>query len=181
MNYVDHIKAYSRTMHRNVPPIAVMHPSYGYLGACTPRKGLIPPKGRWASTHAILRDSERAEIQALRKLEYRAPNMVMTALKGTLKKEPLARAYVISKVQEFNNTFLGNERGAISNYDGIVAGRGSFVTGQDVWMALTATLGGVTLSWYDSWVMAWTPGSVPSVTAYSNAGSGGAVRDATSN
>jgi len=181
MNWVEQINAYAKTMPKKMPPVQVGHPQFGDLGVCDPKKGLIPPRGRWASTNAILRDASREELKSLRNIENRAPSIVIAAIKGLLGREPMAMPYILSKIQEFNHLILGNERGAISTYDGIVAARGSFATAQDVWMALTATLGGVTLMWYDSWVLAWTPGSVPSVTAYTNGGTGGAVMTAVSN
>jgi hypothetical protein len=181
MNYVQLINNYAKTMPAMMPPIPVGHPKYGDLGMCYPRKGLIPPKGRWASTNAILNDASRNELKTLRKLEDRAPSIITTMIKGLLNREPLSMPYVISKIQEHAHLVFGNEHGAISTYDGIVTARGSYATAQDVWMALTATLGGVTLSWYDAGALAWTPGSVPSITAYSNGGTGGAVMNSASN
>src|SRR3972149_6948005 len=120
MNYVDLVNAYARTMPQNMPPVPIGHPRFGNLGMCEPGKGLVPPRGRWASTNAIIRDAGRNEIKTLRKLEDKAPSIVVTAIKGLLKREPLAMPYVLSKIQEFSHLILGNERGTITTYDGIV-------------------------------------------------------------
>jgi hypothetical protein len=166
MNFVELVDAHGRTMHKDQPPILVAHPIYGELGACVPNKGLVPPKNRWASTKAILRDSDRRTIQMLRRFEDHAPKFVFSALMALLAREPMAMPYVL---------------GAISTYDGIVTARGSGAL-QDVWMAMTATQTPVTLSWYDLMSFAnWVPMTAPSITAYTNGGTGGAVLDASSN
>lgn len=89
----------------------------------------------------------------------------MTALVALLMRDPLALPFVL---------------GAITTYDGIVSARGNG-NSQDIWMMMTTATGGVTLSWYDCFKQSWTPGAVPSVAAYTNAGTGGAVLDAASN
>ena len=165
MNFVELVNAYGRTVPKGAPPIMVAHPNYGELGTVEARKGFIPKRGRWASARAILRDANRNTIKLLRGIEDHAPKFVTAAIIAAIAKNPMALPYII---------------GTISTYDGIVAARGGNVY-QDYWMALTATFTPVTLSWYDTWKMAWTPGTVPTVTAYTNAGTGGAVLDATSN
>jgi hypothetical protein len=145
----------------------VAHPSYGALGTCQPGRGFVPHRGRWASTRAILRDADRSTVRTLRLIEDRAPSFVAAALAAAFLRDPLALPILLPAL------------GAISTYDGIVSARGSGAL-QDVWMQLTATVGGVTLMWYDTYKQAWTPGAVPSITAYTNAGTGGAVMDATS-
>jgi len=166
MNYVELINAHGRTMPQGAPPLPVVHPAYGYLGDCTPGKGLVPPNNRWASTKAIVRDSDRITIRMLRKLEDHAPKFMVAAAVALLAKEPMALPVVL---------------GAISNYDGIVSARGSGAL-QDVWMNMVGTQTPVTLSWYDLMSFAsWQPMTAPSFAAYTHAGTGGAVTDAASN
>jgi hypothetical protein len=112
-----------------------------------------------------LRDAERAQIKRLRKIEDVAPGFVTAAIVAALVREPLA---------------IGPIMGTISTYDNIVSARGNQAY-QDYWMMLTAAMTPVSSVWHDTWKMAWTPGAVPTVTAYTNAGTGGAVLDATSN
>ena len=57
-------------MHREHPPLPVYHPAYGYLGACTPEKGFVPPKNHWWSTRLIIKDSDRRLIRLIRRLEH---------------------------------------------------------------------------------------------------------------
>lgn len=157
MNFVEAINSYGRTMPKGAPPIDVIHPNYGALGGVS-HKGFTPRRGRWASTRAILRDSDRKTVKDMRRLEDCAPKAIMAGVLAMLAKDPLAMAAIL---------------GAISNYDGIVAARGGGL-GQDLWMTIPSFTP-VTTSWYDTWQMARVPGSVPSVTAYTNAGTGGAV------
>jgi hypothetical protein len=165
-NFVELVDSYGRTVPKGAPSIMVAHPFYGYIGECHPEKGFRPKRGRWASTQAILRDSDRKIVKVLRGLEDRAPAFVAAALAAALTKNPLS---------------LPTMMGAISTYDGIVAARGGGAY-QDVWWALVSAFGTpVTLCWYDTWKMTWSPGAVPTVTAYTNAGTGGAVMDAASN
>jgi hypothetical protein len=163
MNFVELVNSHARTMPEKAAPIIVAHPNYGELGSIS-RKGFEPVKGRWVSANAIMRDSSKFEVETLRRIENLG-HSIGSQLYKVLKKYPILMPQILQ---------------AISTYDGIVASRGGG-TGHDYWMAMTATLGGVTLSWYDSWVTAWTPGSVPSVTAYSNGATGGAVMNAASN
>jgi hypothetical protein len=163
MNFVNLVNAYGRTMPKAAPPIIVAHPNYGELGSLS-KKGFEPVKGRWASANAIMKDSSNFEIKTLRRIEDFG-HSIGNQLYKTLKKYPILMPQILQ---------------AISTYDGIVSSRGGG-TGHDYWMAMTATLGGVTLSWYDSWVTAWTPGSVPSVTSYADSGTGGAVMNSASN
>lgn len=143
MNFVELVDAHGRTMPKGAPPIMVAHPIYGLLGHCTPEKGFVPAKNRWWSTRAILRDSDRNIIRAIRRLE--------------------------------------GQKGAISNYDGIVTARGSGAM-QDVWMQMMASQTPASGVWYDLMNFAtWQPMTAPSITAYVNAATGGAVLDATSN
>jgi hypothetical protein len=113
-----------------------------------------------------MRDSHRNVIKLLQRFEKIAPKFAVAAVAASMMRDPFALPTII---------------GAISTYDGIVAARGTGSGNQDVWMALTAAIGGVTTSWYDTSMAAWTPGSVPSITAYTNAATGGAVMDAASN
>jgi hypothetical protein len=166
LTFLDLVNGYGRTMPRRAPPIPVWHPTYGELGVCTPERGLVPPKRHWASVKAILRDADRATIRRLRWFEDRAPAFAVAGLAAALIRDPLLLPLAL---------------GTISNYDGIVEARGSGAL-QDVWMAMTATQTPVTLSWYDLMAFAsWVPMTSPSFTAYTNAGTGGAVTDATSN
>lgn len=143
MNFVELVDAHGRTMPRGAPPIMVAHPIYGLLGYCTPGKGFVPPKNRWWSTRAIIKDSDRNIIRMIRRLE--------------------------------------GQRGAISNYDGIVSARGSGAI-QDVWMSMTANQTPASTVWYDLMNFAsWQPMTAPSITAYVNGATGGAVLNATSN
>lgn len=163
MDFLTPVNNYARTMNKGVPPIAVMHPSFGRLGDCTP-KGFVPVRGRWASANAIMRDHNRKVVKTLRHMEDNAPSYAAAAIAALLARDPSLLPMVMS---------------AISTYDGIVAARGSGAM-QDVWLALTANMTPVSAAWHDTWKMAMTPGTVPSVTAFS-AGTGGAVLDATSN
>lgn len=166
MDFVELVNMYGRTMPKGVRPLAVAHPCYGFIGECKPEKGFVPLKNRWASTRAILRDSNRNTINALRKFEDHAPKFLIAAAAALLSKEPAALPFVL---------------GAISTYDDIVAARGSGAL-QDVWMAMTTTQPAVPLSWYDLMSFAsWVPMTAPSITGYANAGTGGAVMDAASN
>lgn len=165
MDFIKLVNAYGRTMAKNEPPIIVAHPKYGQIGKCEAQKGFRPGKGRWASVNAILRDASKFEVKMLRRLEEIAPKFAVASIAAILSKNPFMMPYVM---------------GAISTYDGIVAARGGG-NYQDIWMTLTATIGGVTTSWYDTFKGSWTPGSTPSVTAYTHGGTGGAVMDAASN
>lgn len=165
MNFNELVNAYGRTMPKGVPPIVVAHPIYGKLGMCESQKGFVPEHGRWASSKAILRDADSRTIKALRKIEDKAPSFVLAAIAALLTKNPMALPYVL---------------GAISTYDGIVAARGGGAL-QDIWMTLTTAIGGITLSWYDTFKQTWSPGAIPTVAAYTHGGTGGAVMDAASN
>lgn len=165
LNFKDLVDGHALTMGQGDPPILVAHPNYGPIGFCDPRRGFVPTKGRWASSRAILRDSNRHVVRALRKFEDAAPPAVVAALVAALMQNPMALPFIL---------------GSITNYDGIVAARGGGAY-QDVWMALTASWTPVSGVWYDTWKQAWTPGSVPSVTAYTNGGTGGAVMTSASN
>lgn len=168
-NFTRLIDAHGMTMHRDQPPIAVGHPNYGLIGNCVAQKGFVPQKGHWASTNAILRDADRNVVKMLRRIEDNAPMFLKDAILMGVRR---------LQGHPFHLPVL---LGAISNYDGIVAARGSGAM-QDVWMAMTATQTPVTLSWYDLMAFAsWTPMTNPTITAYTNAGTGGAVLDATSN
>ena len=134
-SFIDHLQAYSRTMPKGCPPLAVGHPSYGIIGSCVPERGFVFPRKRFGSTRAILRDHNRRVVRGLRFIEDHFPKIVSAGLFSLLARDSHMLPYVL---------------GAISTYDGIVAARGSATTAQDVWMAMTATLGGVTLSWYDT-------------------------------
>jgi len=164
MNFVQLVDSHGRTMSKDAPPILVAHSNYGKLGVCS-HKGFIPEKGRWASTNAILRDADRNTIKMLRKVEDNAPKFVIAAIAAILSKEPMAMPYIL---------------GAISTYNGIIAARGGG-NYQDVWMTLTGTaFTPATLQWYDLMRIGWTPGSIPALTNYVHAGTGGAVLDAAS-
>lgn len=166
MNFIEMVNAHGRTMPQGAPPIPVAHPIYGPLGVCTPEKGLVPPRGRWTSTRAILRDSDRKTVQRLRWFEDHAPKFMVAAAIAALVRDPFALPVVM---------------GAISNYDGIVSARGSGAL-QDVWMSMTATLTAVSTVWMDLMNFAsWQPMTAPSYTAYAAGGTGGAVMDAASN
>ncbi len=165
MEFTKIVDRHGRTMPKGAPPILVAHPIYGDLGICEAGRGFIPKKGRWTSTNAILRDASRSTVKTLRKIEDHAPKFVMGAIASLLARDPMAMPYIL---------------GAIASYDNIVTSRGNG-TGHDYWCSLTATIGGVTLSWYDTFKGSWTPGSFPSVTAYVNGATGGAVMDAASN
>jgi hypothetical protein len=168
MNFVNILDQHGQSMPRHAPPVLVAHPQYGALGHVDYR-GFTPPRRRWASTRALLRDSSRRTVTILRKAEDLAPSFAISAIAAALHRQP-----------QMDATILPLLAGAITNYDGIINARGGG-TYQDYWLTLTASFTPVTLSWYDLWKMAWSPGAVPSVTAYTNAGTGGAVLDATSN
>lgn len=164
MNFVNLVNSHGRTMRKGDPSILVAHPYYGALGKCT-HKGFVPARGRWASTNAILRDADRNTVKMLRKIEDKAPKFVMAAIAALLAKDPMAMPYIL---------------GTISTYDGIVAARGGG-NYQDVWMTLTGTsFTPVTLSWYDLMEIAWSPGSIPALTAFTHAGTAGAVLNSAS-
>lgn len=164
MNFVELVNSYGRSVPAGAAPVVVAHPAYGALGTIS-HGGFVPEKGRWASTQAILRDHNRTSVRMLRKIEDTFQGFG-SKLDRWLTKNPMGMPIALQ---------------AISNYDGIVAARGSGAH-QDVWMAMTATQTPVTLSWYDLMNFAsWTPMTAPTVTAYTNAGTGGAVLDATSN
>lgn len=166
MNFVEMVNAYGRTVPKDAPPIVVAHPNYGNIGTCVSGKGFVPNKGMWASTKAILRDSNRITVKMLRKFEDYAPSFVVAGAAALLTGDPFSMPYVL---------------GAISTYDGIVTARGSGAL-QDVWMVMQATQTPVSTVWYDMLNFAtWQPMTAPSITAYTNAGTGGAVLDAASN
>ena len=166
MNFVELVNSYGKTVPKGAPPIVVAHPIYGGLGTCEAGKGFVPQRGRWASTRAILRDSDRKTIKMLRKFEDYAPKFAIASALALLVRDPFAMPFVL---------------GAISNYDGIVAARGSGAL-QDVWMEMKATQTPVTTVWYDLMNFAsWQPMTAPAITAYVNAATGGAVLDAVSN
>ena len=160
MTFTELVDAHGRTMPKGCPPVLVAHPYYGELGYCVAGKGFVPPKMRWASTRAILRDDSRFKIKALQKIETYAPAFFTGALAAALSHDPFGGPAILGM--------------AISTYDGIVSARGSGAS-QDVWLVMATAIGGVTLSWYDSWQSAYNIGSVPSVTAYTDGGTGGAV------
>ncbi len=166
MDFVSLVNGFSKTMPRGMPPISVAHPCYGIIGSCHPEKGFVAPRRRWASTNAILKDHHRNVIKALRFAEDHCPKAAVAGIISLLARDPFALPYVLS---------------AISSYDGIVSARGSGAL-QDVWMSMTATQTPVTTVWYDLMNFAgWQPMTAPSITAYANAGTGGAVLDAASN
>lgn len=164
MNFVEMVNGYAATLHPDTPPLAVAHPNYGKLGDVT-ASGFMPEKNHWSSTHAILRDSNRATVQTLRRFEDTFIGFGDKVARW-LERNPMGTPIALQ---------------AISNYDGIVTARGSGAL-QDVWMAMTATQTPVTLSWYDLMAFAnWQPMTAPNFAAYTNGGTGGAVLDATSN
>jgi len=168
MNFVHILDQHGQSMPRNAPPVLVAHPQFGALGHVDYR-GFTPPRRRWASTRALLRDSSRRTVKILRTVEDLAPSFAVSAIAAMLHRQP-----------QMDATLLPLLAGAITNYDGIINARANGAW-QDYFMMLTASFTPVTLSWYDMYKMAWTPGATPSVTAYTNAGTGGAVLDATSN
>jgi len=169
MSFTETIHAHARTLHPKAPPIPVWHGSYGSLGECVPGKGLITPIRQRASVRAILRDDSRNTIRLLQRFEQYAPRALVAIVAGIYamrSQDPMSFPAVL---------------GAISNYDGIVSARGNGAL-QDVWMAMTATQTPVTTSWYDFMNFAsWSHATAPTISAYTNAGTGGAVSDATSN
>lgn len=166
MNFVDVVNGYGRTVPIGAPPVIVAHPNYGALGHVVAGKGFVPERGRWASTRAILRDCDRKTVKALRKFEDYAPKFALAGMLAMLARDPHTLPLAL---------------GAISTYDGIVAARGSGAM-QDVWMNMTATQTPATTVWYDLMNFAsWQPMTAPSITAYVNAATGGAVLDAASN
>lgn len=166
MNFVDMVNAYGRTVPKGAPPLLVAHPNYGALGHVVAGKGFVPERGRWASTRAILRDSSRTTVKALRKFEDYAPKFALAGMIAMLARDPFSVPLAL---------------GAISTYDGIVAARGSGAM-QDVWMSMMATQTPATTVWYDLLNFAtWQPATAPTITAYANAGTGGAVLTAASN
>jgi hypothetical protein len=179
MNFAELVNAHGRTMSEGAPPVLVAHPKYGALGTCAKKNGFVPVRNRWSSAKAIMCDASRSEVEVLRKFEDKAPGWLASVVAGIIKRDPMTKSYLVSQLQKLNYWLSLNE-GAIASYDNIVTSRGNG-TGHDYFMQMTATLGGVTLMWYDSWVTAWTPGSVPSVTAYTNGATGGAVMNAASN
>lgn len=165
MHFVDLVDAYGRSIHPKAPPVAVAHPLYGKLGDCVGGKGFVPEKNRWASTRALLRDDHRAVIKALRRFEDTFIGMG-SKLQRWLEKNPWGTPIALH---------------VINTYDNIVAARGNGAL-QDIWMAMTANQTPVTLSWYDLMSFAnWSHATAPSISAYTSAGTGGAVSDATSN
>lgn len=179
MNFVKMVEDHGKTMPKGAPPILVAHPEFGELG-CVSKRGFVPIRGRWSIIDAILRDADREELKALRKMEDNAPSLIVTAIKSFLKREPYGLPYVMSKIKEISYMVLANQHGAITTYDGIVTARGSGAM-QDVWMNMTATQTSVTLSWYDLMSFtSWQPMTAPSYTAFT-AGTGGSVMDAPDN
>lgn len=168
MNHVNVLDQYGHSMPRGAPPVPVAHHEFGTLGEVS-YKGFTPSKRHWASTNALLRDANRNTVKVLRKIEDIAPAFAVAAIAAALHRQPQLDATIIPLLA-----------GAISNYDGIINARGNGLY-QDVWMTLTTAFTPVTLSWYDMWKMPWTPGAVPVVTAYTTAGTGGAVKDAGGN
>lgn len=168
--FVDTVEEYGRTMHPEAPPVAVSHPAYGMIGSVG-AGGFRPPKGRWATANAILRDARRSNVRMIERFERYAPGAMRVAVLASL-------AAAIASGHAYATPVA---LGAIANYDGIVSARGSGAL-QDVWMAMTATQTPVTLSWYDMMNFAsWSHATAPTISAYTNAGTGGAVSDATSN
>lgn len=166
-DFVQLLDQYGQAMPKGAPPVLCAHPAYGELGHVDHR-GFTPPRRRWASTRALRRDASRQTVKLLRKVEDIAPAFAVSALATALHRQPQLDALVLPMLA-----------GAITNYDGIINARGNGLY-QDIWLSLTASLTPVTLSWYDMWKLAWSPGAVPTVTAYTNGGTGGAVLDATS-
>ena len=164
--FVDLIEGHAATMPKNAPPILVAHPHFGAIGHCHPKKGLVHLKGEWLSFQAIKRESDALTVKRLRMIEDKAPKMVAAFLLGLIAKNPMMTPMVV---------------GAISSYDGIIAARGGGLY-QDIWMYMTANQTPVTTSWYDMMNFAsFSPASAPSITAYVNSATGGAVMTAASN
>jgi hypothetical protein len=164
-NFIDFAVDYGKTMNRNAPKLPVIHPHFGLLGHCD-SKGFTVDHDHRRSIKAIIRDSDKRTIKLLRRFEDNVPIAITNALHKLINKEPFAAMFMCN---------------AISNYDGIVTARGSGAL-QDVFMSMTATQTPVTLSWYDLMNFAsWQPMTAPTITAYSNGATGGAVLNATSN
>jgi hypothetical protein len=164
--FVDIINGHARTMPVGAPPIVVAHPHFGKIGLCDPKRGLVPNRGEWLSFEAIKRDADRRTVKLLRRFEDNVPRAILMAAAALIAKNPMAGPILV---------------GAISSYDGLIAARGGGDM-QDIWMYMTANQTPVTTSWYDMLNFAnMSPATAPTITAYANGGTGGAVLDAASN